>query len=311
MIERLPSFLLNDSVIAMRPTYSISQAEVSLSATRPICASHLNVEHEVAAHDHDYYEICLVLAGRGEHQTEFYRKALRRGSVLVVPPGGVHALTEVTGLRVINLYYLAEWLLFDLRTLWDQTGVVPLFLSAPLFGGPERPTIPQFQLNESELRTCLQEVTDLEKEVKGEKPSILFLKSTLFKLFIRLSRIFSARHGGNAPKRFRPEVWKALESIEECVVENRRPSAAALAATVRLSEDHLGRVFREATGRTMNDYYQRRRVHLACSLLLNRKAAVADVVYTLGYSDAAHFCRMFKRYTGNSPKVWQRQYLEK
>jgi len=53
--------------------------------------------------------------------------------VIVVPPGDVHAFAKVRGLEVTNVYYLAEWLLDELKSLWDQDGLVPLFLARSLF----------------------------------------------------------------------------------------------------------------------------------------------------------------------------------
>lgn len=293
----------------MRPTYSISQNEVSLSATHPVSVDFQEVNRDVLPHDHDYYEICLALKGGGEHRTAHYRKPLRRGSILVVPPGGVHSLRKGNGLRVVNIYYLAEWLLFDLRSLWDQNGVVPLFLSATLFGIRQQAPIPHFDLDEEALRLCTDEILHLEAELQCESPSIVFLKAAVLKLFIRVSRCFPDNNASELPDRFRPEIRQTLEIIEEGLMENQPPAPADLARRAGLSQDNLSRLFRESTGRTINDYYQRRRVHLACNLLLNPNASVTEVVYALGYADAAHFCRMFKRYTNLSPRSWRQQYL--
>lgn len=293
----------------MRAAYTISQSEVSLSAARPVRVSRMPVREEVAPHDHDYYEVCLVAGGRGVHETADYSRPLRRGAVVVVPPGGVHALRKPAGLDVINLYYLAEWLLFDLRSLWDQSGVVPLFLAAPLFRNAGEAVIPQLVLDEENLNASFHELTDLEAELEREQPSMIFLKSSLLKLFTRISRARAWQQEQQQAADFRPEVWKTLEEIERCVVEKTPPRSAELARAVRLSEDHLGRLFKGATGRTMNDYYQQRRVHMACNLLLNPEMEMADVVFTLGYADAPHFCRMFRRYTGSSPRAWRRQYM--
>lgn len=293
----------------MRPTYTISQAEVSLSASRPVCVAVVDVNGEVHPHDHDYYEISIVLEGTGEHHTESYRRDLCRGSILAVPPGGVHALRAVDGLRVVNLYYLAEWLLFDLRSLWDQTGVVPLFLSAALFRPPVTAPIPHFLLPETTLGLALDELDHLRSELGREAPSMVFLKAALLKLFIRVSRAFPGDLQRQVEDPFRPEIRKTLEAVEEGLMENRPPSTARLARAVHLSPDGLSRLFRETTGGTINDYYQRRRVHLACNLLLNPAVELADVVFALGYSDAAHFCRLFKRYIGLPPRAWRQQYL--
>ena len=57
------------------------------------------------------------------------------------------------------------------------------------------------------------------------------------------------------------------------------------------------------------DYFQQRRVHLACQLLLDGRSSVTDVASELGYADTPHFCRMFKRYRGVTPREYRRVYL--
>lgn len=294
----------------MNPTFSIRQAQVSLSAARPVRVSKMLVQQGTPPHDHDYYEICLVADGRATHYTSTYRAPLGRGSLLAVPPGAVHGFSDIDGFMIRNVYYLAEWLLSDLRVFWDQTAMVPLFLAATLFRLPADFEIPQFSLNEAEMAQSLRELEDLEIELMQKNPSILFLKSTLLKFLITASRAYARTHPRRNHQPFRREVWHALESVEECLQESKAFRVFELAARLRLSEDHLSRLFRRATGRTLTDYYQQRRVHVACSLLLNPEPTITDVVYSLGYSDSAHFCRLFKRYTGQTPRAWRSCYVE-
>jgi AraC-like DNA-binding protein len=262
----------------------------------------------VSPHDHDYYEIFVVRSGSGIHCTEFYNQPMNAGTVVVVPPARVHAMRKVNGLQVTNIYYLAEWLLTDLRALWDSDGLVPLFLSASLFRKPEYLRVPQFVLPSAALKICQRELRDVDAELAQSNPSATFLKAVFVKFLILLSRAYAEKESLETQFPFRREIWMALHQVEDCITNSRPLQLEALAGEVHLSTDHLTRLFKSATGWAPLEYYQRRRVHHACRLLLDVENSVTSVGYKLAYADTAHLSRMFKRYAGLTPRAYRQMY---
>jgi AraC-like DNA-binding protein/quercetin dioxygenase-like cupin family protein len=293
------------------PCRTIKQEHVLLSASHPMRLQSLEVRQSVAPHDHDYYEIIVIQAGTAIHQTEGYDRPLEAGSVVVIAPGQIHALSEVKDLNVTNIYYLAEWLLLDLRTLWEHDGLVPLFLAASLFRRPlEKVPVPQFSMHGVEWERCCRELDDAARELNTQTPSRVFLKSTLLKFMITLSRTYAREDGSrHLGFEFRQEIWTALDSIEESIRQSMPLSVEKLAEQSELSADHLSRIFKESTGWSPMDYFQRRRTHHACSWLLNPRHSITDVALALGFSDTAHFSRLFRRYQGCSPREYRNTYL--
>jgi AraC-like DNA-binding protein len=55
------------------------------------------------------------------------------------------------------------------------------------------------------------------------------------------------------------------------------------------------------------DYYQRRRVLYAARLLAEDPDTITEISHRMGFSDAAHFCRQFKRIMGVNPTEYRRQ----
>lgn len=288
------------------PRFTISQAQVRLSAACPVQVQRLRVHDDVLAHDHDYYEIGVIGGGQAWHCTRDGRRLAKAGAVFVMPPGSVHALMPVRHLTVTNIYYLSEWLLTELRTLWDVDGLVRLFLANSLFRHalPE----PQFDLTDSELGACECELRDIEQEVRALHPSKVYLKAAFLKLLTGLSRAY-ARHGGRLSGfDFRAEVWAALEQVELCLAERRPFSVREAARRCGLSVSYFSRVFREATGQAPLDYFQRRRIQQACALLLNSRLSISAVAHTLGFADGAHLSRLFHRQQGSSPREYRALY---
>lgn len=294
----------------LAPCRTIRQEQVQLSTSRPLRLETVSVHDSVAPHDHDYYEICLVHQGTALHQTEHYERPLAPGSVIIMAPGQTHAFQKARGLTVTNIYYLTEWLLSDLRTFWDQDGLLQLFMAARLFRRPMTDVpVPQISMNALEMKSCCAEIEDSRRELGTAAPSTVLLKSSLLKFMITICRAYAreepARQLGFG---FRREVWATLEAIEDAIRQSQPFVVEAMASECGLSTDHLGHVFKQAVGYAPMDYFQRRRIQHACTWLLNPRHSITDVALTLGFSDAAHFSRLFRRYHGNSPREYRKMY---
>jgi AraC-like DNA-binding protein/mannose-6-phosphate isomerase-like protein (cupin superfamily) len=292
---------LDDSVI--KATYTINQDVVRLSASHPLNVEQLTVPVEIAPHDHDYYEVSFVRRGRARHQTKDGFQTLSPGSVVVVPPGGVHAFARNKNLEVINLYYLAEWIASGWREQWGERGLVPLFLAQVLFRRPRPPRPHVLQLSVRDAATIEAELVEISEELKRERPSQLLLKAALLKVLVRLSRV-SAEGNDEFPQR----VWSVVEEIELCVDNGRMFDLHALLRQWPVTPDHGSRVFRSATGLSPQEYYQRRRIQRACALLLDPANSATRVALELGFADAAHFSRLFRRHMGFGPRDYRRKY---
>lgn len=300
---RLNCSVKNLNVSGIKPEFTINQQAVRLSAARPLNLEWMRVTADNRPHDHDYYEICLVRHGRACHHTDAGRQELGPGTVIVVAPGGVHAFSRPQGLEVVNVYYLAEWLATGLREHWGERGLVPLFLAQALFQRPERPRPAVFQLAAREAAGVEAEMNDIRDELSAARPSPLFVKAAFLKLLVRLSRACDDNR-----EDFSATVWTVMHGIEAWV-ENGRPfDLKALVRAWPVSADHGSRLFRRATGLAPQEYYQRRRVQLACARLLNADRSITEVALELGFADAAHFSRTFGKYAGLTPRDYRSKY---
>src|SRR5947209_5901153 len=75
----------------LRAQHTITQAEVQLSASRPVRTQLMDVAGEVRPHDHDYYEISMGHAGSALHETDHYGLPFGNGTVVIIAPGQTHA----------------------------------------------------------------------------------------------------------------------------------------------------------------------------------------------------------------------------
>ena len=82
---------------------------------------------------------------------------------------------------------------------------------------------------------------------------------------------------------------------------------ARLATITGLSASHFCRAFKASMGETAHQYIMRRRVHHAQAMILEGDA-LCQVAVACGLSDQAHLSRVFRRYTGQTPKTWRRVF---
>lgn len=81
-----------------------------------------------------------------------------------------------------------------------------------------------------------------------------------------------------------------------------------LAEQASMSPRTFARRFKVATGETPVSYLHRLRVNAARHLLENELNSVQEICRTVGYDDLAYFRRLFKRYTGASPREYRSRF---
>jgi transcriptional regulator GlxA family with amidase domain len=96
----------------------------------------------------------------------------------------------------------------------------------------------------------------------------------------------------------------AVLAIERFVAENveRQLSLEELARAAKVSSRTLARRVRTSLGMTPLEFVHRLRVRRAIHLLETTRYAIEDIAARVGYADAAAFRRVFRRYTGESPR---------
>lgn len=96
----------------------------------------------------------------------------------------------------------------------------------------------------------------------------------------------------------------ALQAVERFIVQNvgRQLSLDELSRVAALSPRTLARRVHASLGMTPHEFVQRIRVSRAVHLLETTRGSVEDIAARVGYADAAAFRRVFRRFTGDSPR---------
>ncbi len=80
-----------------------------------------------------------------------------------------------------------------------------------------------------------------------------------------------------------------------------------LSAVARRSPAHFSRKFKLAVGESPHAYLVRRRLERACHLMMTSAEPLSEIALSVGFSDQAHLCRLFRQAFGQSPANWRRE----
>jgi len=104
--------------------------------------------------------------------------------------------------------------------------------------------------------------------------------------------------------------WRLKRAID--YVEARLDKTVTLAdfaASAGLTRMHFAAQFRAATGLRPHEYLLRRRIERAEEMLVGTDMSLVDIAIALGFQTQAHFTTVFKRYTGQPPRVWRESHV--
>jgi AraC family transcriptional activator of pobA len=80
------------------------------------------------------------------------------------------------------------------------------------------------------------------------------------------------------------------------------------AREIGISERHLSRITRAATGQSAAALIEATVIREACRLLVYTRATIAAIGYDLGFDDPSYFSRAFRRVTGLSPGAYRKGF---
>jgi len=133
-------------------------------------------------------------------------------------------------------------------------------------------------------------------EQKRNMDEVQRLMYEMFRSYCRLVR----RHSLG---RYSKPVQLAILHIDSELADDL--SLSAMAEEQELSPSYLSALFKKETGQTITAYVNERRMKLAMQLLKNTQLQVQTVAQHCGILDVHYFGRLFKKYTGQTPKEYR------
>ena len=246
-------------------------------------------------HQHDFSECIFVFRGQGMHQSEDHRPVpIRRGNVIVIPPGGHHAYTQVSkDLNIINLMFDTSHLPPVLLELYSDPAYKQIFLrDSTAFPEQDFPMTKLAENDFSELETMLHSLAKT-----GSSAGKHCYKLGLFMAVLsRLCELWKVRPDETAVPLDIPKLTAYMEQHfqKEIYLDE-------LAKRAGMSRATLLRHFRAALGVTPMIYLRNLRLRHAAELLLKTDLNLKEIADQSGFARMPYFFKSFKACYGVSP----------
>jgi two-component system response regulator YesN len=100
-----------------------------------------------------------------------------------------------------------------------------------------------------------------------------------------------------------------VELIRQAMQESfmKDLSIADFSKQLGYNASYLSRLFKQETGKGFVQYLTEQRMEAAIQMIQSNKISFTDIAKQIGYADYKHFRKVFKQYTGISPKFYRNQ----
>ncbi|MCD8355602.1 MAG: AraC family transcriptional regulator [Clostridia bacterium] len=232
--------------------------------------------------------VTYVTSGTGTVKLGSSQHAIEPGSIVVFFPGVCINCTSLEGQQIT-----AMWLELDGNVLPE------ILVRAGLT--PQKPTLTlTVPSDESETAAAFTKLTDPEQEYGPLRATGIALE--LLDSLLRETPRPCQPKVSNLQRYY---VDKSIRYIKAKYPQDI--SVEDIAQYCGLNRSYLGKLFRDATGITTQEYLIRQRMSVACSYLERGAAPIATIARSVGYPNQLHFSRAFHKVFGIPPREWQKR----
>ena len=252
-------------------------------------------EEEQNYHCHDFIEIVIILKGKGHFIINDEKVLVSEGNVLILNPGTYHRSIPDSP-HTLTECYLA---FTDVDFVNAPPNFFPFFHGQKMLGKlPERVKKEIFQL-------CCS----IDRESQSRNPGRYFmLKAYLIQVICLLLRFdrqeeIADQHCLAGYEFKSPNKKYVVQQIMKYMENHYKEkiSLDQIAENMYLSPFYISKLFKSETGDTPINYLISLRMEKAKELLdQNSTLSIQEAAAAVGYEDAYHFSKLFKKYYGLS-----------
>ncbi|MEM6897563.1 MAG: AraC family transcriptional regulator [Pseudomonadota bacterium] len=267
-------------------TYRL-QAYLNQGETFHYARKALSKRFPARAHDHDFYEVFLILRGRTHHWINGASQMLEQGQLMFMRPADTHAFKAAPeGCEIINVMFRQETAQHLMRRYFDTISGRFFATEGPL---PERHTLGPRQFERAvavmtQLQTADRTLARIEE----------FLLMLVNRVAVPTPHVVT-----------QGPAWFSAACSAAQHIEVFSQGAPGFIAAAGRSHEHVCRTCREVLGLTPTDYINRIRIDHAARLLRTEDTSVEAIAGLCGFENTSYFYRLFSRTFGDTPKRYR------
>ncbi len=278
----------------MRELYSCQQAIESCATSHTFAIAHLYKEEKAMdMHIHNCYEIYYSISGGKQFLIDNKFYAITPGDIFIINQYESHKITQLDKM-VHERIVLSIYPDYPERLSTAKTNLDACFSHRPS-GFSHRISLGK------ELQTRFLYYINKITAAEGYGQDVIE-QSAFMELMLLIN---NAVHTSRQPQPASPIYNQQVDDILAYINQNITSpiTIEQLSGAFYLSESYICRIFKAATGTTINKYISARRISIAKSLL-SGGAGVMESYEKSGFSDYSSFFKAFTKAVGISPKKY-------
>ena len=252
-------------------------------------------EYSIEPHTHDFYEINIVMSGRGTHKIEKAVFNVKVGDVFVIPPNTVHAYFNTERLEVYHILLKKDFIIKNQLEANLMPGFLK-FLEIEPFLRQNSSKSMFLNLNYSQLMEIKNELKFIEDNGAYDKKEISALHNHVaWKIIYYCSYLLHKQieqSKKSLPNKYEHLIFDTLEYMHQHFSE--KITIDSLANRIYLSRSTFLRNFQEICGHSPIEYLNQYRVKKALELSENSTMSKTEIAQFCGFYDLSHMERTLK-----------------
>ena len=251
-------------------------------------------DNENMIHHHDFFEISIILQGESLYLIDNEWRTVRSGDILLLNPGVDHSERQLLntyshqlhiGIRNFKLHGLAQ----------NHFPTTQSLLS----------------MQDSQLK-IFDKAWQLIEEFNQQQTNFnLMGKALVMEMMILILRSLEKKErlSDETQASQNDRMHQVVQLIMTYMENNyaKDISIEQLATLYYVSPTYLSKIFKDLTGFSPINYLIQIRLKKAHELLTTDDLTVKEVAKAVGYEDAYHFSKSFKKHFGTSPSLVKKQ----
>lgn len=254
-------------------------------------------DYHIEPHNHDFYEINIILSGTGVHYIAGSRLTVKTGDVFVIPPNVTHAYKNTINMDVYHVLLRKDFLEKNLTEARAVDGFIQLIEIEPSLRENAQSCF--LTLNHLQLMQLKQELLQIDDVGPYGNTAYRALKyHAVWKILYWLSSLLYERNCKLAQRsNYQAQIITSLEYIHKNY--HQKISIDDLCKISCLSRSTYLRSFEAVCGKSPGVYVNEYRCHIASDMLKTGQFTKTEIAHACGFYDLSHMNRMMDNRTGS------------
>lgn len=262
---------------------------------------------DIDYHNHNFYEIIIIEAGRGQHRLNDVVFSYKKGDVFLLKPSDMHEFiigqkTKFIYIKFTALFLQDIFVHFKSHTKASVELLLNRYTVYESIVRKKEEALHLLQLGNMLLHFFCSNLPCKEEMMRQLFASMMLIMTSNISEYPDNKKWLVV--GGE-------KIDHILAYISVYATDKQKMRIENIAASFMLSPNYVSIYVKQFSGLSIRQHILNYKIRTAEKLLKQSSYSINEIVDQLGFNDASHFNKMFKKYSGLAPSAFRKGADEK